>query len=50
MSAMDVDRLVDESRNPRELDSTEVRGKTRVHQEGCCLSIVRAAQLVMMGY
>ncbi|TKS57779.1 MAG: hypothetical protein EWM72_03451 [Nitrospira sp.] len=35
---MDADRLADESRNPKALDSPEVRGKTRAHQERCCLS------------
>ncbi len=45
----DIDRLADESRNPRALDNPEVQGKTRAHQERCCLSIMRAALLIMMG-
>jgi hypothetical protein len=40
MSSIDVDRLADVSRNPRALDSPEVRGKTRAHQQRCCFSIM----------
>ena len=46
MSSIDVDRIADESRNPRALDSPELRGKTRAHQQRCCLSIMRAAQII----
>jgi len=33
MSSIDVDRLADESRNPRALDSPEVRGKSGASAE-----------------
>jgi hypothetical protein len=51
MSSIDVDRLADESRNPMALDSPEVRGKTRAHQERCCFSIMwSSSNNKRMGY